>query len=132
MMLIYSSIITIKKISREWCVKMPRRKFDKKHVIRELVMRLKFVLYEPRWTIIKIIGKDQKSTNEIYEELKSRGFLIPRSNLYYYLSSLQDMGIIELAGYKEEKGGAPEKIWRLKTTCLGVDLLSGELVSKLL
>jgi len=108
---------------------MPRKMMPKRMgVLKRLMVQVKFVLTEPRWTIVKIIGKEEKSTNEIYKELKSRGFEIPRSTLYYYLSSLQDVGIIELARYKEEGGGAPEKVWRLKVTRIGIDLLSGEIV----
>jgi len=52
------------------------------------------------------IGEDAKSTK-----------------LYYHLSELKKAGIIEVAGYKEEGGGAPEKIWRLKSRRTVIDLL---------
>jgi len=37
------------------------------------------------------------------------------------------MGIIEMAGYREEGGGAPEKLWRLKTRKVGINLVTGEI-----
>jgi len=45
------------------------------------------------------------------------------SCLYYHLSELKKAGIIAVAGYKEEGGGAPEKIWRLKSRRIVIDLL---------
>jgi hypothetical protein len=41
--------------------------------------------------------------------------------------ALEDAGIIEMAGYREEGGGAPEKLWRLKVRRIGIDLVTGEI-----
>ena len=76
-----------------------------------------------RWTIISIIGGHEKSTREIFEELRRSGSYISRSGLYYHLSELEKVGIIELAAYREIGGGAPEKVWRLKTKEIKINLL---------
>lgn len=76
-----------------------------------------------RWTIIRFLGEDPKGTGEIFEGLKEVGESLSKSSLYYHLSELEEAGIIELAGYREEGGGAPEKIWRLKTREIKIDLL---------
>ena len=76
-----------------------------------------------RWTIIRIIGDEEKSSGEILEGLKQIGEGLARSSLYYHLSELEEAGIIELAGYREEGGGAPEKIWRLKMKEIHVNFL---------
>jgi DNA-binding transcriptional ArsR family regulator len=52
------------------------------------------------------------------------GESISRSGLYYHLSELEDSGIIELAEYREVGGGAPEKVWRLKTREIRINLLT--------
>ncbi len=95
--------------------------------LKPLIMRLKVIMSEPKRSIIKILADGQKSTNEIYAALQERGFEIARSTLYYYLSTLEDLGVIEMAGYREEGGGAPEKVWRLKVRRIGIDLVSGEI-----
>jgi len=76
-----------------------------------------------RWEIIDAIGSGEKSTKEIYEELKlgEAGMTFP--GLYYHLSALKRAEIIELASYREVKGGTPEKVWKLKTTKIVIDLL---------
>lgn len=76
-----------------------------------------------RWDIIAIIGHESKGTNEIYDELLKRGETLAKSSLYYHLSELRNGGIIEVSGYREEGGGAPEKLWKLMTTEIHVDLL---------
>jgi DNA-binding transcriptional ArsR family regulator len=76
-----------------------------------------------RWDIIAIIGHESKGTNEIYEELSRRGESLARSSLYYHLGELRTAGIIEVSDYREEGGGAPEKVWKLKTTEIHIDLL---------
>ena len=76
-----------------------------------------------RWLIIRLIGDEAKSTGEIFEELKEAGEGLSKSGLYYHLSELEDAGVIELAEYREEGGGAPEKVWRLKTKEIKIDLL---------
>jgi len=45
------------------------------------------------------------------------------AGLYYHLSALKSAEIIELASYKEVKGGTPEKVWKLKTRRIVIDLL---------
>lgn len=82
------------------------------------------VLHCPtRWVIIRIIGKEEKSSGEILKELKESGEELARSSLYYHLSKLEEAGIIELAEYREVGGGAPEKVWRLKTKEININLL---------
>ena len=76
-----------------------------------------------RWMIIRIIGDEEKSSGEILEGLRRAGEGLARSSLYYHLSELEEAGIIELAGYREEGGGAPEKVWRLKTKEIHVNFL---------
>jgi DNA-binding transcriptional ArsR family regulator len=77
-----------------------------------------------RWTIIRLIGDETKGTNEIFEGLKEAGEGLSRSGLYYHLSELEEAGIIELAEYREIRGGAPEKVWRLKTKEIKINLLT--------
>jgi len=76
-----------------------------------------------RWQIIRIIGGDEKGSGEILEELRKIGERLARSSLYYHLSELQEAGIIEMARYREERGGAPEKVWKLKTREIKINLL---------
>ena len=78
-----------------------------------------------RWNIIRIVGEGEKGTSEILDELREMGETLARSSLYYHLSELEDAGIIEMAGYREEGGGAPEKLWRLKTKEIRINLLQG-------
>ncbi len=106
---------------------MPRWTMSDKMFIKDIIMRIKFVFSEPRWSIIKVIGDETKGTNEIYEELLKRGIGMPRSTLYYHISSLENEGIIEMAGYREEGGGAPEKLWKLNVKRICVDIISGEM-----
>lgn len=86
----------------------------------------------PRWAILRILSEGEKTTSEIYESLVSKyGLMIPRSLLYYHLDSLENMGIIELVGYRETgKGGAPEKIWRLKIRRVIIDIPSGQITTE--
>ena len=104
---------------------MPRWMMDKSN-LKALMMALKPLLAEPKRSIIKILSEGVKGTNEIYEALRERGLEMPRSTLYYHLSALEDAGIIEMAGYREEGGGAPEKLWKLKVRRIGIDLVTGE------
>jgi ArsR family transcriptional regulator, cadmium/lead-responsive transcriptional repressor len=76
-----------------------------------------------RWEIIDAIGLGEKSTKEIYEELKLADAGMTFAGLYYHLSALKRAGIIELASYREVKGGTPEKVWKLKTTRIVINLL---------
>ena len=77
-----------------------------------------------RWIIIRLIGDSQKGTNEIFEGLKKTGEGISKSGLYYHLSEMEKAGIIELAEYREVGGGAPEKVWKLKTQEIKINLLT--------
>jgi ArsR family transcriptional regulator, cadmium/lead-responsive transcriptional repressor len=79
-----------------------------------------------RWTIIRFIGNGKKSTKEIYDFLLRNTERITLSGLYYHLSELKKAGIIEVSEYREEGGGAPEKIWKLKTKKIVINLLDGE------
>jgi len=76
-----------------------------------------------RWAIIDCIGTGEKSSKEIYEELKLGEAGMTLAGLYYHLSALKGAGIIELASYREVKGGTPEKVWKLKTRRIVIDLL---------
>lgn len=78
-----------------------------------------------RWNIIRLIGEEERGTGEILEGLRKTGGALARSSLYYHLSELEEAGIIEMAGYREQGGGAPEKLWRLKTREIRIDLLDG-------
>ena len=77
-----------------------------------------------RWTIIRLIGEETRSTNEIFEGLKEAGEGLSKSGLYYHLSEMEEAGIIELAEYREVGGGAPEKVWKLKTKEIKINLLA--------
>jgi DNA-binding transcriptional ArsR family regulator len=77
-----------------------------------------------RWTIIRLIGEKRRSTNEIFEGLKEEGEDLSKSGLYYHLSEMEEAGIIELAEYREVGGGAPEKVWKLKTKEIKINLLT--------
>lgn len=75
-----------------------------------------------RWVIIRLIGGSSVSTREIFEGLKDEGENLSKSGLYYHLSELEKAGIIELAEYREIGGGAPEKVWELKTKEITISL----------
>ncbi|RZN34077.1 MAG: ArsR family transcriptional regulator [Methanosarcinales archaeon] len=79
-----------------------------------------------RWEIIDCIGDGSKSTKEIYEFLGGRGAKLTSSGLYYHLSALNRANIIEVAEYREKGGGAPEKVWKLKTREIVINLLGDE------
>ncbi len=76
-----------------------------------------------RWKIIEIIGTGGKSTKEIKEELDSMDEELSSSNLYYHLSELKKADIISVAEYREEGGGAPEKVWKLTRNKIVIELL---------
>jgi ArsR family transcriptional regulator, cadmium/lead-responsive transcriptional repressor len=76
-----------------------------------------------RWDIIDCIGAGQKSSKEIYDDLGLGEGGMTLAGLYYHLSALKRAGIIELASYREVKGGIPEKVWKLKTTKITINLL---------
>ena len=106
---------------------MPRWMMADKSNLKALMMALKPLLAEPKRSIVRILSEGVKGTNEIYDALKERGLEMPRSTLYYHLSALEDAGILEMAGYREEGGGAPEKLWKLKVRKMGIDLVTGEI-----
>ena len=91
--------------------------------LRNFVRALRF---PTRWLIIRYIGNGSRSTREIYEYLIKKGEQLTKSGLYYHLSELKNAGIIEVAGYIEEGAGAPEKVWRLKTKKIVINLLETE------
>ena len=82
--------------------------------------------FHTRWLIIEYIGEEKRSTEDIYNYLIKNGEELTRSGLYYHLSELKNVGIIEVAEYLEEGRGAPEKIWKLKTRRIIIDLLEGK------
>jgi len=77
-----------------------------------------------RWVIIRLLGDEARGTNEIFEGLRKAGEGLSKSGLYYHLSELEEAGIIELAEYREVGGGAPEKVWKLKTKEIKINLLT--------
>lgn len=93
-----------------------------KEKIRLLKNYLSTLHCPTRWEIISVIGKESKGTNDIYDELIARGEKLARSSLYYHLGELRNGGIVVVSGYREEGGGAPEKMWKLKTTEIHIDL----------
>lgn len=78
-----------------------------------------------RWRIIEFLARGPAATSEIASSLQDEGLMSGRPNLYYHLSELQNAGIIELAEYREEGGGAPEKVWRLAIEKLTINLKEG-------
>jgi len=97
--------------------------------LRSIMTFLSTFVGGPRWAIIRIIGEDEKTTSEIYNELIQKyGLAIPRSLLYYHLDMLEKAGVIEMVRYQETgKGGAPEKVWRVKIRKIILDLIMGEI-----
>jgi DNA-binding transcriptional ArsR family regulator len=87
------------------------------------ILRYIHALHCPtRWDIIDCIGTGQKSSKEIYDDLLFAEAGMSLAGLYYHLSALRKAGIIEIASFRETKGGIPEKVWRLKTTKIVIDL----------
>ena len=80
-----------------------------------------------RWKIIHFLGDEEKSTGEIRDHLEESCHSTGEQNLYYHLSELSSAGIIEFARYREEGGGAPEKVWKLSVGKITIDLLRGGL-----
>lgn len=87
---------------------------------------VKALRFRTRWTIIEYINNGKKSTTEIYNHLIKKGERLTKAGFYYHLSALKNAGIIEIADYIEKGGGAPEKIWKLKTKKIIIDLLETE------
>ncbi len=75
-----------------------------------------------RWLIIDCIKDGAKSTKEIFECLLKKDESITSSGLYYHLSELKNAGIVEVAGYIEQKG-APQKVWKLKAKKIVIPLV---------
>ena len=86
----------------------------------------KALRFRTRWTIIEFIGSDTKSSTDIYEHLLEQGEELTKSGFYYHLNELKKAGIIGVAGYIDEGGGAPEKRWQLKKTRITISLLPEE------
>lgn len=80
-----------------------------------------------RWKIIRFLAEGKKPTKEIRSHLEEGCHSTGKQNLYYHLSELSSVGIIEMADYREEGGGAPEKVWELAVEQITIDLLKGEL-----
>ncbi len=78
-----------------------------------------------RWKIIHFISTEERSTKEIFEQLKL-GEEMSLAGLYYHLSALKQAEIVEVASYREVKGGTPEKVWKLKIRRIIIDLLDEE------
>lgn len=76
-----------------------------------------------RWRIIRSLSEGYKSTSEIEDYLTGGYQRMGKPNLYYHLSELSSVGIIEVAEYREEGGGAPEKVWKLAIEKLIINLL---------
>jgi ArsR family transcriptional regulator, cadmium/lead-responsive transcriptional repressor len=95
----------------------------KKDKIQELQEYFRALHCPIRWDIISIIGHEEKGTKEIYQELVDRGETLAKSSLYYHLGELRNGRIIEVSGYLEDGGGAPEKLWRLKTKEIKINLI---------
>ena len=79
-----------------------------------------------RWKIIYFIGNGKKSTTEIHQFLSKSGEKITRSGLYFHLTELKKADIIDVTEYREEGGGAPEKVWKLKTKEITISLVEVE------
>jgi DNA-binding transcriptional ArsR family regulator len=77
-----------------------------------------------RWLIIDCLKREEKSTRELLDCLLEKEKGITMTGLYYHLSELKNVGIIEIAGYREEGGGAPQKVWRLKVRKIEIPLVS--------
>jgi len=95
-----------------------------------LLRFIKMFTILPRMAIIQILARGDSSSGEIYDILRTEyGLEIPRSLLYYHLDALENIGIIELKEYRESgRGGAPEKVWRLKVKRVILDFGKGSLL----
>ncbi|MEA3558426.1 MAG: winged helix-turn-helix domain-containing protein [Candidatus Thermoplasmatota archaeon] len=86
----------------------------------------KALRFRTRWVIIEYIGHGQKSSTEIFKHLVENGEQLTKPGFYYHLSELKNAGIIGVAEYLEEGGGAPVKVWKLKTKSININLLDIE------
>jgi DNA-binding transcriptional ArsR family regulator len=99
---------------------------DLPQALRSIQKYIRALHCPTRWKIIHCIGTGERSTKEIFEQLKL-GEEMSLAGLYYHLSALKQAGIVEVASYREVKGGTPEKVWKLKTRRIVIDLLDEEL-----
>jgi len=90
--------------------------------LREMARYARALHCPMRWRIIEFLRDGPAPTSRIAELLQREGAMRGRPNLYYHLSELQKAGIIEVAEYREEGGGAPEKVWRLSIDKLIINL----------
>jgi ArsR family transcriptional regulator, cadmium/lead-responsive transcriptional repressor len=118
-MVFYNNIMVICMCNDIPC-KLPTDAHPRWLIIRKFGKALRF---RTRWTIIEYIGDGQKSSKEIYNYIIKKGEKLTKPGFYYHLSELKNAEIIEVAEYVEEGGGAPEKIWKLKTKRIVIDLL---------
>jgi len=79
--------------------KLPKDAHPQWLIIRKYGKALRF---RTRWTIIEYIGNGQKSSKEIYKYLIKKGKKLTKPGFYYH---------------------APEKIWKIKTKRIVIDLL---------
>ena len=100
--------------------------YDCGHYPDKFMKSLKALHCPIRWEIIGFLGEDKKATGEIFEALGGPEGRISRPSLYYHLSELEGAGIVEVAEYREAGGGAPEKVWKLKTKEIKINLLKGD------
>lgn len=99
-------------------------KMKTKEISLEEIQQYARALHCPtRWRIIRSLGEGNKSTSEVEDYLTEGCQRMGKPNLYYHLSELSSVGIIEVAEYREEGGGAPEKVWKLAVEKLIIDLL---------
>lgn len=75
-----------------------------------------------RWKIIDIIKDKEKSTKDIYKALKLKGENFTMQGLYYHLAELKSADIIDVHEYDDTGQGAPEKIWKLRTKQIKINL----------
>ncbi|MFX1566837.1 MAG: hypothetical protein ACFFCV_00560 [Promethearchaeota archaeon] len=93
-----------------------------------------------RWVIIDILGDGPKSSDEIFNHLKSvsennngnnqchgmcgKGDFkdLKKPSLYYHLRELESVGIIESDYRPSESKRAPEKVWKLNMEKLTINL----------
>ncbi len=109
-------------------LKMNNNKSKKVEIGLSEINRYAKALHCPtRWKIIRFLGEEKKSTKEIRKHLEEACHFMGKQNLYYHLSELSSADIIEVAKYKEEGRGAPEKVWKLSVKQIKIDLLGGEL-----
>ncbi len=78
-----------------------------------------------RWLIIECLKDREMSTRELLDCLLEKE-KVTMTALYYHLSELKNAGIVEISGYIEEKGGAPQKVWRLRLKKVEIPLVDDD------